>query len=84
MNGIKTRITDNDVSSNLPFNAEISIYGLFSLSNWEDIANKSLVMDNTSAIIFPYLRNTLSPLTMLSGLPPYILPVINITEVFSK
>lgn len=66
----------------LPFNSKIVIEGFFKLDDWEKGENELAVKNNATAILFPYLRQTLSSVTQLAGLPPYHLPVINIKEMF--
>ena len=43
-----------------------------------------MAIDNATAIMFPYLRNLLSTITMNGNIPPYILPIVNVSKLFSK
>ncbi|NLI72086.1 MAG: hypothetical protein GX361_05075 [Bacteroidales bacterium] len=61
-----------------PFTAEAAIIGYFSYKGNEDIA---LYQSNGIALLFPYLRNLLSEITLKSNIfPPYILPAINVVK----
>lgn len=68
----------------MPFHTKISIEGIFELEDWENQEKLTYVLNNASAILFPYLRTTLSSVTQISGLPTYTLPVINIAKYFEN
>ena len=56
--------------------------GFFRLE--EDSAlGKSLLMTNTVAILFPYIRSQLTLLTSQPGFESVILPVMNINALFA-
>lgn len=78
--GIK--IESGETDNPLPFAVEVAIEGAFSL---EDIANADAIMKvNAVAILFPYLRSTLSMLTLLANITPIILPPINLVQMFEE
>lgn len=66
-----------------PFFAEVEIGGMFETRNWENEENKWII-GNSTAILFPFLRTTLSNLTINANINPYILPVININKLFEE
>jgi len=68
----------------VPFNTEIIISSIFELVDWEDSTRNVMAIDNATAIMFPYLRNLLSTITMNGNIPPYILPIVNVSKLFSK
>ena len=60
----------------------ITMSGFFRLE--EDSAlGKSLLMTNTVAILFPYIRSQLTLLTSQPGFESVILPVMNINALFA-
>src|SRR5690625_4599788 len=44
-------------------------------------AVKQLLLANGTAILFPYLRAAISSITMAAGLPPMILPTVNVRHL---
>ena len=68
--------------NDLPFAIEVDIEGLFQLDNWEHPEINSIMTTNTIAILFPYLRSIVSMVTANANIPPYTIPVMNITAMF--
>lgn len=58
--------------------------GVFEFEDWEDDDKNGMAINNATAILFPYLRNLVSTVTLNGNVPPYILPVMNIVELFKK
>lgn len=78
-------IVDVDQSEKLPFSLHVQINGSFELEKWEeDDISQTLIKDNAAAILFPYLRHAVSEITTISGLPPYIMPVQNVSALFAN
>ncbi|EGO5120362.1 protein-export chaperone SecB [Enterococcus faecalis] len=73
-----------------PFKLEVSLNGYFKYTVDKDDSNdveqlKQLVTQNALAILYPYLRNVVSDVTLKSNrFPAYILPVMNIAELMKK
>lgn len=67
---------------NVPYFVDLTLSGRFSMENWESNENKSITLINTTAILFPYLRTLLTTITSNTNIPPYVLPVTNITNLF--
>lgn len=68
---------------NVPFYLDIQIDGYFEISKKiTTIERKILIEDNTVAILFPFLRSIVASVTSTGSLPPYVLPVMNIAEMF--
>jgi preprotein translocase subunit SecB len=63
----------------IPFDAEVVISSVFELPNWESEAANSIAVNNATAIMFPYLRTLMATLTMNGNVPPYMLPIMNIS-----
>ena len=79
-NQLTVVIDDNETP--IPFSIEVSIKGAFALENWEDASNKDLVNTTSTATLFPYLRSLISQVSAMLNMPPYILPLLNINELF--
>lgn len=45
---------------------------------------ENLLLDNATAIVFPYLRSIVSFICMEANIPPLIMPTINVMEYFNK
>ncbi len=67
----------------IPFDAEAVISSVFELPNWESEAAMRLAVNNATAIMFPYLRTLMATITMNGNVPPYMLPVMNISKLFT-
>lgn len=68
-----------------PISLNIELCGRFECTNWEtDEVSKILIRDNASSILFPFLRHSVSDLTTLSGLPPLVLPVADMAQIFKN
>lgn len=66
-----------------PFFAEVILTGKFYIDSMNE-DNKVLINDNSVAILFPYLRSTLSMLTLNANINPLILPTVNIVELLKQ
>lgn len=72
-------------SDKVPFGLNIVVNGSFKLEKWEETEEKKLVMlENAPTILFPYLRQAASDITMMANIPPYILPIVNVPNLFRK
>ena len=68
-----------------PVSLNIELCGKFECTDWEtDEISKVLIKDNASTILFPYLRHSISELTLIAGLPPLVLPITNVVQLFNK
>lgn len=66
-----------------PFTCEVVLSGQFSID--ENCENRDiLIHENSVAILFPYLRSTLSALTLEANQQPLILPTLNIVNLFKE
>lgn len=70
--------------ADLPFSMEVNIEGQFHLENWEQPDLMSLIVSNSIAILFPYLRSIISMITANANISPYMLPVMNIAALFEQ
>ena len=70
-------------SSAVPFSISICIEGVFELNGWDCDELRNLMVTNTTAILFPYLRSLVAMITANANIAPYTLPVMNINELFA-
>ena len=75
-------IGSKDDESKIPFFVEVEIEGKFLIKSNEDIY--PIIKMNAVAIMFPYLRSTLSILSTLMNIDPIVLPVINLVKMFEN
>ena len=66
----------------LPFDAKIILTGRFKYDGEMDVQN--LLKVNAAAILYPYVRSTLSMMTTLAGMPPVVVPTINFAKLFEQ
>ena len=66
----------------LPFSAKVSVIGHFQNKGIQDIENALQV--NATAILYPYVRATMSMLTNLAQVPSVNLPTINLAKMFER
>ena len=66
----------------IPFDAEVVISSVFELPNWESEAANSIAVNNATAIMFPYLRTLIATVTMNGNVPPYMVPIMNVSKLF--
>jgi len=75
---------DNTDGELVPFFVSIEVEGEFCLRAWEKENNIFIIENNAVAILFPYLRALLTTVTSNANMPPYILPIMNIIELFKQ
>ena len=71
--------------SDSPVFVNVGLCGKFECADWEkDEISNILIHDNATTILFPYLRHAVSDVTTLVGLPPYVLPIVNVAKAFKN
>jgi preprotein translocase subunit SecB len=60
----------------------VSMTGLFVKENPLNISNEQFVKINAPAIIYPYIRQHIRTLSLESGIPPIILPIVNFVALY--
>jgi preprotein translocase subunit SecB len=70
----------------LPFSLNIEVGGLFVFSVKLKIGQplEKIANINCAAIMFPYLRETVSDITRRANLPPLYLPPMNFVELYNN
>ncbi len=71
-------------SQEFPYDLEVVLKGNFKLESDSNNSKIELIKTNASAILFPYLRATVSLLTSQLEYEKIILPVMNFTKVLDK
>lgn len=74
--GLGVKVFENATKNNYPFEINIEIQGFFS-SEDEDFDVKA-VLPNALAILYPYLRSTVTTISANANVQPLVLPTINI------
>ena len=65
----------------IPFDLKVKIIGHFELLVEEsDEDAETILNQKTFAILFPYLRSTITSLTSIGNVQPLIIPIVNLTE----
>ena len=73
------------VERNYPFSLKVTIVGFFEYqANLTDEDILEILEVNGNAILFPYLRSYITTLTSNSGIPPLIIPTINIAKLVKE
>lgn len=81
---ILTVTIDQDTENEkLPFAVETAVGGIFELVGIPEDQHQAALTANASAIVFPYLRSTISTAMSLAGVQPIFLPVMNVDKVFA-
>lgn len=69
----------------VPFFINIIVCGLFESSSWKESEDGQYFINTTSAqVLFPYLRQAVSTITGLSNISQYVLPIVNVNNLFNK
>lgn len=74
------KVFDEEKFSESPFFIEIVMQGNFIWSEDLEPKAKKLLSSNAPAILLSYMRPYISQLTIFSGYPPLILPLLNFTN----
>ena len=70
-------------SESVPFGLKMTVCGSFECEKWKESDQGNIFIKTTSIqVLFPYLRNAVSMVTGLSNVPQYVLPIINVLDLF--
>ncbi len=78
---LTTKIFEDAITNNYPFEMEIVITRYFTIENNED---KIDFEPNTIAILYPYIRSIVSTYTASANVNPLILPTINVNKLIES
>lgn len=76
------KIGSQESADKLPFIIEVTLEGAFILGGEYNADN--IMKTNAVAILFPYLRATLSMLTNIANITPLVLPTVNLAQMFEN
>lgn len=72
----------NVTAENALFEATVQTRGVFSFDAAQNVEQlNNLLLFNTPALVFPYVRAYIGALTALSGLPTVLAPTFNLTSL---
>ena len=78
----KVSLQSNVSTNNNEVEMHIRVVGVFTVNADDNKLKSSLISKNTVAILFPYLRSQITLITAQSGLPPVVLPLLNVAGMF--
>lgn len=78
----RVSLQSNVATNNNEVEMHIRVVGLFTVNTDDKKLKNSLISKNTVAILFPYLRSQITLITAQSGLPPVMLPLLNVAGMF--
>lgn len=58
--------------------------GIFSVHTSDSQKKNTLISKNTVAIMLPYVRSQIVLMTSQAGIPPVVLPIMNIADMFEN
>ena len=75
----------HELEDNYPFLLKVTVNGVFEMAKWKSNKKKEFVMlENTTAILFPYLRTLVGDLTLQGLGKPFVIPVMNTYALFNN
>ena len=77
---LRTNVFIGDDENAAPYFISLELVGSFE----SDIDIRPQWETNALAILFPYARSILSSVTAQTGLPPVVLPTVNISQMFKN
>jgi preprotein translocase subunit SecB len=74
-----------DKMENYPFRREISLTGMFSMSETTDVEllRKCIKINGTTAL-FPFLRSIVADITKSANVQPLVMPLLNINRLIEQ
>ncbi len=66
------------------FLIEVQYAGLFAISGFEDAELEYLLGSQCMSVLFPYLRELVSEMTMRGGFPPLIMSPVNFDALYQQ
>lgn len=81
---VTCEVFPNYVEQCQPFHLAVSLDGLFTFKDKDNPDIEKLLCKNGLAILFPYLRATITTITSTTGLPLLTLPTINVNRYLEK
>ncbi len=69
---------DNEI----PFFMDVQVSGKFIFTNWEHEKMFPVARNNSTSVLYPYVRALVTTITANANVPPYVLPVMNSNSLF--
>lgn len=66
----------------IPFFMDVQVSGRFVFTNWENPKLFPFAKNNSTSVLYPYVRALVTTVTANANVPPYILPVMNSNSLF--
>ncbi|MEG0357399.1 MAG: protein-export chaperone SecB [Christensenellaceae bacterium] len=80
---VRLGININEEPEDFPFELSITLEGWFGFEGCSDNEIDGFLKYNAVAALFPYLRATISQITLFAGCSALVLPLLNITELIN-
>ena len=80
---MRVRMGLDEKPGEYPYNIEVVIEAIFRITNVPEDKLNIVFRDKCAAVIFPYMRATLSSLMTCAGTAPYIIPILDMDKVFT-
>lgn len=75
----------HEKDNNNPFAMIITVNGIFQMEKWKSNNDKRFIMiENTTSILFPYLRSLVSNMTANALGKAFVIPVMNTYALFNS
>ena len=74
-------LKENDLP--VPFELSLCLISKFLVANIDEV-NLNVLVAKAAEIVFPYLRSVVSSITMSANITPYVLPIINMSNIFAN
>ncbi len=71
-----------NIEYDIPFYLDVQISGVFDVPEWESEQTNKFIIANATSLLYPYLRSSVTTLTANGHVPPYILPIANVEQIF--
>jgi preprotein translocase subunit SecB len=82
---VTVSILIKDKNNSITLSIDISGYFSFDTEgNMDENIKNNIILKNTIAILFPYIRSSITVITSQLGIKPVILPIININALINQ
>ncbi len=75
--GLSAKVMGKSNNEELMLDIFVKMVGIFEIIGKPELSFESFTHINAQAIIYPYLREHISYITLKAGIPPVILPILN-------
>jgi preprotein translocase subunit SecB len=75
--GLSAKVVGKNNNEELMLDVFVKMVGVFEIIGKPELPFENFTHINAQAIIYPYLREHISYITLKAGIPPVILPILN-------